>query len=101
MSQHTQPQSQQSSPETEPAITAAIYARVSSFGQLGRDGDEDGYSLPAQVEACKREAITRGAEIAKVYMERAESAKSDDRPVLQMMMRELSALGVKYLIVHK
>lgn len=101
MSQQTQSEPHQSNPETEPAITAAIYARVSSFGQLGRDGDEDGYSLPAQVDACKREAITRGAGIAKVYMERAESAKSDDRPVLQAMMRELPALGVKYLIVHK
>jgi site-specific DNA recombinase len=87
--------------EVEPVLTAAIYARVSSTGQLGRDGDEDGYSLPAQVEACKREAISRGAEPAKVYLERAESAKSDDRPVLQRMFRELPTLGVKYLIVHK
>jgi site-specific DNA recombinase len=86
--------------ETE-LTTAAIYARVSSFGQLGRDGDEDGYSLPAQVEACKREALDRGAGLARVYMERAESAKSDDRPILQQMMRELPTLGVKYLIVHK
>lgn len=93
--------SHQPETEVEAAPTAAIYARVSSFGQLGRDGDEDGYSLPAQVEAGKREAITRGAEIAKVYMERAESAKSDDRPVLREMMRELPTLGVKYLIVHK
>jgi site-specific DNA recombinase len=87
--------------EAEPVEKAAIYARVSSTGQLGRDGDEDGYSLPAQVEGCKREAISRGAELAKVYMERAESAKSDDRPVLQQMLRELPTLGVKYLIVHK
>ncbi len=69
---------------TNPGLeTAAIYARVSSTGQLGRDGNEDGYSLPAQVEACKREAISRGAELAKVYLERAESARSDDRPILQ------------------
>jgi site-specific DNA recombinase len=82
---------------------AAVYARVSSTGQLDRDGDEDGdgYSLPAQVEGCKREATDLGAELAKVYMERAESARSDNRPVLQQMMRELPALGVKYLIVHK
>ena len=98
---HMQEQSYQ--PELESSIVerAAIYARVSSVGQLGRDGDEDGYSLPAQVEACKKEAISRGAEMAKVYLERAESARSDDRPVLQQMMRELPALGVKYLIVHK
>jgi site-specific DNA recombinase len=90
--------------EHEPAKElAAVYARVSSAGQMGRDGDEDGdgYSLPAQVEGCKKEAISRGAEMAKVYLERAESARSDDRPVLQQMLRELPALGVKYLIVHK
>ncbi len=90
-------------PETgiEPIQSVAIYARVSSTGQLGRDGDEDGYSIPAQVQACEREAAQRGASIAKVYIERAESARSDDRPVLQKMMRELPALGVRYLIVHK
>jgi site-specific DNA recombinase len=93
--------SDQPETEAEPVHKAAIYARVSSTGQMGRDGDEDGYSLPAQVEACKKEAISRGAELAKVYLERAESAKSDDRPVLQQMLRELPTLGVKYLIVHK
>ncbi len=84
-----------------PAIGAAIYARVSSSGQLGRDGDSDGYSIPAQVEACSREAQQRGATVVKVYIERAESARSDDRPVLQEMLRELPTLGAKLLIVHK
>ncbi|HYM46573.1 MAG TPA: recombinase family protein [Solirubrobacteraceae bacterium] len=81
--------------------TAAIYVRVSSTGQLGREGDEDGYSIPAQVKACEAEATSRGAHVAKVYIERAESAKSDDRPVLQHMLKELPTLSVKYLIVHK
>jgi site-specific DNA recombinase len=80
---------------------AVIYARVSSSGQLGRDGDEDGYSIPAQVQACEREAAQRGAEVAKVYIERAESARTDNRPVLQQMMREVASLGARYLIVHK
>ena len=80
---------------------AAIYARVSSTGQLGRDGDDDGYSIPAQVSACEREAEARGAGVIRAYIERAESARSDDRPVLQQMMRELPVLGVRYLIVHK
>ena len=88
-------------PDAPEQETAAIYVRVSSTGQLGRDGDEDGYSIPAQVKACEREALDRGARVATVYVERAESAKSDDRPVLQQMMAELPTLGVKYLIVHK
>src|SRR5437660_1378728 len=80
---------------------AAVYARVSSTGQLGRDGDSDGYSIPAQVQACEREAETLGARVVQAYVERAESARTDDRPVLQQMMRELPGLGVRYLIVHK
>ncbi|HUB36807.1 MAG TPA: recombinase family protein [Solirubrobacteraceae bacterium] len=94
-------QSYQSNCDAEAVDAAAIYVRVSSTGQLGRDGDEDGYSIPAQVKACEAEAASRGAKVAKVYVERAESAKSDDRPVLQYMLKELPALGVKYLIVHK
>ena len=89
--------------EAELQEVAAIYARVSSSGQLGRGDDEDGdgYSIPAQVKACEREAEARGARVIKVYVERAESARSDNRPVLQEMMRELTSLGVRYLIVHK
>jgi site-specific DNA recombinase len=88
----------------ESVLTAAIYARVSSTGQMGRgdDDDGDGYSIPAQVEACEREAHSLGARLAiRPYIERAESARSDNRPVLQKMLKELPALGVKYLIVHK
>ena len=90
-------------PNIEPEVpdAAAVYVRVSSSGQLGRDGDEDGYSIPAQVKACEIEASSREATVAKVYVERAESAKSDDRPVLQQMLKELPTLGVRYLIVHK
>ncbi len=80
---------------------AAIYVRVSGAGQLGRDGDEDGYSIPAQIKACEKTAHDRGAQVVKAYVERAESAKTDDRPVLQAMMRELETLGVGALIVHK
>jgi site-specific DNA recombinase len=80
---------------------AAIYVRVSSTGQLGRDGDEDGYSIPAQTAACERKAADLDLALLPPYIERAESARSDDRPVLQRMMRELPELGVTHLIVHK
>ncbi|MGD1056968.1 MAG: recombinase family protein [Solirubrobacteraceae bacterium] len=99
---NTQVKSNQPNPEAESTEAAAIYVRVSSTGQLGRDGDEDGYSIPAQVEACEREATSLGARLAtRPYIERAESARSDNRPVLQKMLKELPELGVKYLIVHK
>jgi site-specific DNA recombinase len=98
-----QTKSHQSDVEVTFLEEAAIYARVSSTGQLGRDGDKDGdgYSIPAQVQACEREAEQRGLRVARAYVERAESARSDARPVLQQMLRELPTLGVRYLIVHK
>src|SRR4051812_7157515 len=80
---------------------AAMYVRVSSAGQMGRDGDDDGYSIPAQVAANERKASDLGAELVKAYIERAESARSDGRPVLQRMLKELPSMGVQHLIVHK
>ena len=88
-------------PNGDAKVRAAIYARVSSSGQLGRDGDSDGYSIPAQVKACERKAADVGAVVAHAYIERAESARSARRPVLQQMLRELPAVGARYLIVHK
>ena len=48
-------------PEIAPGETIDIsvaYVRVSSSGQLGRDGDKDGdgYSIPAQVQHTEKEA---------------------------------------------
>lgn len=53
-------------------LGAAVYARVSSTGQLGRDGDEDGYSIPAQVKAAEQKAKELGAKLEKAYIERAD-----------------------------
>jgi site-specific DNA recombinase len=103
----TQQQVDQPDPTADVLDAAVAYVRVSSTGQLGRDGDEDGYSIPAQVKACEREAESLGVKLEKVYVERAESAKSDDRPVLQLMLRELPeikrqpGINLKYLIIPK
>jgi site-specific DNA recombinase len=97
----SEPQDDSANGDNAGIAIAAIYARVSSTGQLGRDGDADGYSIPAQVQACERKAGDLDAAVAKAYIERAESARSDDRPVLQQMLKELPDLGVKYLVVHK
>lgn len=83
------------------AKRAAVYIRVSDRGQLGRDGDADGYSLPAQQKACEEAALKYGASVVKVYVERAESAKTDGRPMLAKMWSEIGDLDVDYLVVHK
>jgi site-specific DNA recombinase len=88
-----------------PAATAQsraiIYVRVSTKDQLQGEGDPDGYSIPAQREACLKRAESLGAHVADVFVERGESARSTDRPELQRMLAYLASEPVEYVIVHK
>lgn len=83
------------------AKIAVSYPRVSSKKQAEKDGDPDGYSLPAQREANRRKAATLGAVVVEEFVERAESAKSADRPKLQEMLTYIREHKVDYVIVHK
>jgi len=65
---------------------AVIYLRVSTAKQVGKDDDPDGYSLPAQEEACRRKAETLDAEVVEVFVDRGESAKTADRRAFQRML---------------
>lgn len=81
---------------------AVSYARVSTREQADRDGDPDGYSLPAQLEANRRKADSLSALVVKEFVERGESAKNaDSRPELQAMLSYLKEHSVDYVIVHK
>ncbi|MCU1692837.1 MAG: hypothetical protein JWM64_1928 [Frankiales bacterium] len=86
-------------PTTKPR--AVLYVRVSTKEQLQGDGDPDGYSIPAQRDACEKRALALGAEVAEVFVERGESARSADRPALQQMLRYLVSESIDYVIVHK
>jgi site-specific DNA recombinase len=86
---------------TEPERRAVIYLRVSTRDQAERNGDPEGYSIPAQREACLKKAAALGATVEGVYVDRGESARSADRPELQRMLAELSGAAVDYVIVHK
>jgi site-specific DNA recombinase len=88
-------------PAAEAAKTAVVYARVSTKEQAERDGDPEGYSIPAQREACRRKAESLGASVIEVFVDRGESARSADRGELQKMLRYLAAEPVSYVIVHK
>lgn len=48
-----------------------------------------------------RRAETLGAEVAEIFVERGESARSADRPALQQMLAYIKASPVQYVIVHK
>ena len=68
------------------AKLAVSYARVSTREQAERgDGDPEGYSLPAQLEANRRKAFIHKCRwSSQEFVERGESAKfADTRPELQ------------------
>lgn len=81
---------------------AAIYLRVSSAKQAEVDYDPEGFSIPAQREACLRKAATLEAEVVAEYIDRGESAKTADRPDLKRMLARLAAeKDIDLVIVHK
>jgi site-specific DNA recombinase len=78
-------------------VKAVIYLRVSTKEQA-----EEGYSIPAQAEACRRFITDRGWELADEYVDRGESARTADRPQLQAMLARLSEdPSIDCLVVHK
>jgi site-specific DNA recombinase len=80
---------------------AAIYLRVSSAQQADKDFDAEGFSIPAQREACRREAENLDADVIEEYIDRGESAKTANRPALRAMLDRLTAEDIDYVIVHK
>ena len=83
--------------------TAVIYLRVSTERQARRGGGSEGFSIPAQREACLRKAEDLGAEVVGEYLDAGESARSADRPQLQQMLSDLrtSVAPADFVIVHK
>jgi site-specific DNA recombinase len=80
-----------------------IYLRVSTAAQAKKDRNAEGFSIPAQREACHRKAHDLGIEIVDEFIDAGESAKSADRPQLQAMLSRIKqpGHGVGYVIVHK
>src|SRR5687767_2619834 len=77
---------------------AAIYARVSSEEQV------DGYSLDAQLRACRAYLTDHGWTVVAEYVEEGRSARTDDiakRPQFKRMMEDARRRGFDLLIVHK
>lgn len=60
---------------------AVIYCRVSTKEQV-----DEGNSLVTQERHCKEYAFKEGYEIAHVFIEQGESAKTTDRPQLQRLL---------------
>jgi site-specific DNA recombinase len=81
---------------------AAIYLRVSTAAQAHRNREPEGYSIPAQREACQRKAAELSAEVVCEYADRGESAKSADRPQLKALLERVrQERDLDCVIVHK
>ncbi|MGH3548507.1 MAG: recombinase family protein [Pseudonocardiaceae bacterium] len=85
-----------------PTKRALIYLRVSTAKQAGKADDPEGYSLPAQREACHRKATELGAEVVGEYIDRGESAKTADRRDFQRMLTHVrTEQDIDYVILDK
>ena len=80
---------------------AVIYLRVSTKEQAERNGDPEGYSIPAQRDACHRRATVLDATVVREFVDRGESAKTADRPALKQMLAFVAAEHTDFVIVHK
>jgi site-specific DNA recombinase len=81
---------------------AVIYLRVSTAKQAQKDDDPDGYSLPAQRDACERKAETLNADVVEVFVDKGESAKTADRREFQRMLAFVKKCGdIDYVILDK
>lgn len=80
---------------------AVIYLRVSTKEQAERGGEAEGFSIPAQREACLRKAETLEAQVVAEFVDAGESARSANRPQLKSMLAFAAEHRIKYVIVHK
>lgn len=83
-------------------MRAVIYLRVSTREQVQKGEGEEGFSIPAQREACVRHIGTQGWELVDEYVDRGESARSADRPALQQMLARIAEdADIDAVVVHK
>lgn len=75
-------------------MNAVIYARYSSYGQNEQ-------SIEGQLRECYSFAEREGYQVCGEYIDRARSARSDDRPDFQRMVRDAERRQFGIVIVWK
>ncbi len=81
---------------------AVIYLRVSTDQQVGRGFGDEGYSIPAQREACTKKAADLGGAVVREYVDLARTAKTRNRPRFMEMVADIERdRDIDYVIVHK
>lgn len=82
-------------------LSAVSYICVSTARQAERGSERDGFSIPAQREANRKQAHRLGTLISAEFVDRGQSGRSENRPELQRMLTYLQEHSVDYVIVHK
>ncbi|MDN3240900.1 recombinase family protein [Glycomyces tritici] len=82
-------------PSLDHVLRIVIYLRVSTEEQARVGGEMEGYSIPAQREACLLKVRQLGGILVEEYVDAGESAKSANRPLLQKMLRELKSRRIE------
>jgi DNA invertase Pin-like site-specific DNA recombinase len=75
-------------------VNAVIYARYSSDGQREE-------SIEGQLRECKEYAERHNITVISTYIDRALSAKTDDRPEFQNMIRDSAKKQFEVALVWK
>lgn len=88
-------------PEVVPLKRAILCLRVSTSKQATRNGEAEGYPIPAQRSACERKVADLGAEVVQEFVDAGVSARSADRNGLQALLAYVAEGGVDCVLVHK
>ena len=88
--------------ERRRVMRCVIYLRVSTKEQAEKGEGEEGFSIPAQREACTRHIRDAGWDLVDEYVDRGESARTADRPALKEMLARIAEdRDVDAVVVHK
>lgn len=83
-------------------MRCVIYRRVSTREQAEKGEGTEGFSIPAQREACARRIADAGWSITDEYADRGESARTADRPALKALLARIAEdRDVDAVVVHK
>lgn len=76
-------------------MNVAIYVRVSTDVQA-----EKGYSIPTQIEACRKKALELGAETIKEYIDNGYSGAYLERPALEELRQALCDCLFQAVVIY-
>ena len=83
-------------------MRCVIYLRVSTREQAEHGEGEEGFSIPAQREACVRHVRDKDWDLIDEYVDRGSRRARADRPQLQEMLARIAEDGdVDAVVVHK